>query len=221
MDEYEVKACTDKKYRRNSAIAIGIVALFSALALALMIYSFATGKILFAVSYLIALILAVTFIMIRINSVFTTYLATDYNNVYVKNWVNNFLPYDAENKLSIISEFIPAKTHLLEIPISEIKSVYIGTKNFIKRSSGPDSDFSNDVKKYESSKDRYKKKTITSMDIIYFETYTGESCYMPIVRFNSRDVMKVINAIQRKNPDTGFKVSSRDYRSIRTAREQS
>lgn len=219
MDEYEVKATTDKKYRRGSAVVIGIVALFSALALALMIYSFVTGKILFAISYLIALILAVTFIIIRINSVFATYLATDYENVYVKNWVNNFLPYDAENKLSIISEFIPAKTHLLEIPISEIKKVYLGTKNFIKRASGLDSEFSGDVKRYENSRDRYKKKTITSMDIIYFETYGGESCYMPIVRFDVREVIKVINAVRQKNPDLEIKVSSKDYRSLRTGRE--
>ena len=219
MDEYEVKATTDKKYRRGSAVVIGIVALFSALALALMIYSFVTDKILFAISYLIALILAVTFIIIRINSVFATYLATDYENVYVKNWVNNFLPYDAENKLSIISEFIPAKTHLLEIPISEIKKVYLGTKNFIKRSSGLDSEFSADVKRYENSKDKYKKKTITSMDMIYIETYSGESCYMPIVRFDVREVTKVINVVRQKNPDLEIKVSSRDYRSLRTSRE--
>ena len=219
MDEYEIKAGTNKKYRRGSTIVIGIVSLFAALALALMIYSFATGKILFAVSYLIALILAVTFIIIRINSVFTTYLATDYEHVYVKNWVNNFLPYDADNKLGFISEFIPAKTHLLEIPISEIKCVYLGTKNFIKRSAGLDSDFSGDVKRYENSKDLYKKKAVTGMDIIYFETYNGESCYMPIVKFNSRDVMKILNAVQRKNPDVEIKVSSRDYRSIRNTRE--
>lgn len=220
MEDYAIIARTNKKYRRNSAIVIGIVGLFAALALAMMIYSFVTGKILFALSYLIALILAATFIIIRINSVFVTYLATDLTNVYVKNWVNNFLPYDTQSKLKVISEFIPAKTHLLEIPITEIKSVYLGTKNFIKRNTGLDSEFAGDVRRYESSKDYYKKKTITGMDIVYFETYTGESCYMPVVRFNSRDVTKVINAVQRKNPDVDIRVSSRDYRSIRTNKQQ-
>ena len=220
MDEYTIKACSDKSYRRNTAIVVGIVGIFAALALALMVYSFVAGKILFAVSYLIALILAVTFIIIRINSVFATYLATDLTNIYIKNWVNNFLPYASESKVKLISEFIPAKTHIMEIPITEIKSVYLGTKNFIKRSAGMDSEFSGDVRKYETSKDFYQKKTITGMDIIYFETYTNESCYMPIVRFNVRDVTKVLDAIRRKNPDVEIRVSSREYRNVRTNREK-
>lgn len=49
-------------------------------------------------------------------------------NLFMKNWNNDFLPYDYDNKVKILSEFIPAKTKIVEIPLNEISKVLIGTK---------------------------------------------------------------------------------------------
>ena len=80
-----------------------------------------------------------------------------------------------------MSEFIPAKTKIVEIPLNEISKVLIGTKNFIKRNVAPDSDFVKNIRVLEKSKDFYKKKTVSSMDILYVETFEKECYYMPIV----------------------------------------
>ena len=130
----------------------------------------------------------------------------------MKNWNNDFLPYDYDNKVKILSEFIPAKTKIVEIPLNEISTVLIGTKNFIKRNVAPDSDFVKNIRVLEKSKDFYKKKTVSSMDILYVECY-----YMPIVKFDTRNVTKIVQIIQRINPELLIRVSSREYRTLRMA----
>ncbi len=86
----------------------------------------------FSIAWFIATILASTYVLIRINTVFATYISTDRMNLFMKNWNNDFLPYDYDNKVKILSEFIPAKTKIVEIPLNEISTVLIGTKEFYK-----------------------------------------------------------------------------------------
>lgn len=117
-----VKACSNSSYRRKNTIIISIVALLSCFALVMVVYNLIKGSYLFSAAWFIATILAFTYVLIRINTVYTTYVSTDRNNVYMKNWTNDFLPYDYDNKIKILSEFIPAKTKLVEIPIEEIRS---------------------------------------------------------------------------------------------------
>ncbi len=57
-----------------------------------------------------------------------------------------------------MSEFIPAKTKIVEIPLNEISKVLIGTKNFIKRNVAPDSDFVKNIRVIEKSKDFIRRK---------------------------------------------------------------
>lgn len=213
-----VKACTSKGYRRKNAIIIALFVILSCLALIMAIYNIIKGNILFASACIIATILAVTYVLIRVNTVFPTSLSIDSRNLYIKNWSNDFLSYDYTNKIKILSEFIPAKIKMVEIPIDEIKTVLIGTKNFIKRNISADMEFVTNIKTLEKSKDFYRKRTISSMDIFYVETYDMECYYMPIVRFNSKDVIKIVQTIQRRNADTGVKVGSRDYRALRMAK---
>lgn len=209
---YAAMACTNKSYRRNSGIVIGILSALSLLALIMLILDFINGKILWGVFWILALILALSYVVIRINSVYTTYLASDKKNIYMKNWVNDFLPYDADNKVKFIREFIPARTKLIQIPIEDIATVLIGTKNFIKRYGEDNEEFRLNLKPLEKSKDYYQKKTVQSMDLIYVSTYDGECYYMPIVKFTPRDVSRVLQFIQRANPEAEIRVNSREFR---------
>ena len=127
------------------------------------------------------------------------------------------ITYENDDKVKILSEFIPAKTKIVEIPLNEISKVLIGTKNFIKRNVAPDSDFVKNIRVLEKSKDFYKKKTISSMDILYVETFEKECYYMPIVKFDTRNVTKIVQMIQRINPELLIRVSSREYRTLRMA----
>ncbi len=211
----KIKACTSKGYRRRNAVIVILFALISCLGLVMTVYNLVTGMFLFALACFIATILAVTYVFIRINTVFTTSVSLDRSNLYLKNWNNDFLPYDYENKIKILSEFIPAKTKVVEIPINEVHLIIIGTKNFIKRNIDPSMEFVQNVKHLEGSKDYYRKRTVSSMDILYVETYDRECYYMPIVKFESKDIKKIIQTMQRRNADLDVKASGKEYRSLR------
>ena len=214
----EVRARTNAGYRRKNTVIITIITLLSCFALVMVIYNLIKGSYLFSAAWFIATILAGTYVLIRINTVYSTYIMTDRVSIYMKNWTNDFLPYDYDNSVKILSEFIPAKTKIVEIPVNEISTVLIGTKNFIKRNVAPDMDFVKNVKELERSKDFYRKRTITSMDIFYVETYDRECYYMPVVNFDTKDITKIVQAIQRRNPDLVFKSSSRAYRKLMVKR---
>lgn len=210
--KYAVVACTNKGYRQRSGIAIGLLGALSVLAVVMLILDFISGRVLWGVFWILALILALSYVIIRVNSVYATYLASDKKNIYMKNWVNDFLPYDAENRIKLIREFIPARTKLIQIPIEDISTVLIGTKNFIKRYGEDNEDFRDSLKPLEKSKDYYQKKTVQSMDLIYVSTFDGECYFMPIVKFTARDVSRVLQFIQRGNPEAEIRINSKEFR---------
>lgn len=210
-----VKACTRKKYRRINAVVIAIFVLLSCVAFIMAVFNLIKGNILFSIACIIATILAVTYVLIRVNTVFPTYLSIDSVNLYMRNWSNDFLPYDYDNKIKILSEFIPAKIKTAQIPVDEIKTILIGTKNFIKRNISSEMEFVKNVRSLEQSKDYYRKRTVTSMDIFYLETYDMECYYMPIVNFDSKAVIKIVQTVMRRNAAAEVKSGSKNYRSLR------
>ena len=52
------------------------------------------------------------------------------------------------------------------------------------------------------------------MDIFYVETYDRECYYMPIVQFDTKNLTKIVQIIQRVNPDLIFKSSNKAYRKL-------
>lgn len=212
---YAVKACTSKKYRGRNELVIGLVGLLSCFGLIMLIYEFITGKVLFGISYTIATFLGFTYVIIRMNTIFATYLAMDRENVYMKSWENDFLPYNTDCKIKLICEFIPAKIKFTEVPIDEIALVAIGTKNYIKRNISASSPFFERVKAFEETRDFYRKKTVSALDIFYIETYDGSCCHMSVDRFDTAAVTKITKEIMKKNPNVAVKAGSRDYRTLR------
>ena len=211
----EIKACTSGKYRRINTIFIAISAAVMILGIVGIIYSIAHASWLFAASYFIGLILLFTYVMIRVNTVYTTYLMYDDDCVVMKNWTNDFLPYDVGNKVKVLSEFVPARTKVTEIPVEEIDRIMIGTKNFIKRNVDEDDLFLERIAPYEKTKDYYQKRTVSGMDIFYVHTTDGESYYMPVMNFNIKAVKKILTTAFAKNSEIDFRSSSRTYRTVR------
>lgn len=209
---YAAKACTNKKYRRKNKIILSIMSVLSILSLVMLIFSFVTGKILFGFSWMIAFILLASYVLIRYNTIFPTYLATDKTNIYMNTWSNDFFSYDISNKIKFAREFIPSKTKLIKIPIENITSIIIGTKNSVKRYTTEDGEFHNKVKPLEKSKDFATKKAINSMDLFFVQTEDSNSYFMPIENFSPRNVSRVLQFVQRINPTISIKVNSRNFR---------
>ena len=211
----EITARTSGKYRRVNSVFIAVSAAVMILGIVGIIYSIAHSSWLFAASYFIGLILLFTYVIIRINTVYTTYLAYDDECVVMKNWSNDFLPYDVGNKVKLLSEFVPARTKVTEVPVEEIDKIMVGTKNFIKRNVDSDDLFLERIAPYEKTKDYYQKRTVSGMDIFYVHTIDGESYYMPIMNFGTKAVKKILAAALADNPEIDFRSSSRTYRTVR------
>lgn len=214
-EDYIAKAGGDKNYRVRNGIIIGVVAALSCAGLVMMIYSLITKAYLFAASYLLAIILGFTYVIIKINTVYGTYVAVDEKKLYMKNWDNDFMPYDVENRIALFREFIPAKKKTVVIPNKEITRFMLGTKNYIKRYTSPEGKFKKAVAPYEKSKDYYRKKIMQTTDFIYVETVDGGCFYMPITHFSGTDLVEVVNAFREINPDASLELNSREFRKLR------
>ena len=211
----EIRARTSGKYRKMNTIFIAISTIVLILGIVGIIYSIAHASWLFAASYFIGLILLFTYVIIRVNAIYTTYISYDDGAIVMKNWTNDFLPYDVGNKIKVLSEFVPARTKVTEIPVEEIDRIMIGTKNFIKRNIERDDSFLERIAPYERTKDYYQKRTVSAMDIFYVHTTDGESYYMPVMNFNTKTVKKILTAVFAKKPDMDFRSSNRTYRTVR------
>ena len=211
----EIRARTSGKYRKINTVFLAIATAVMIFGIIGIIYSIVHASWLFAASYFIGLILLFTYVIIRVNTVYTTYLSYYDDAIVMKNWVNDFLPYDVGNKIKVLSEFVPARTKVTEIPVGEIDRIMIGTKNFIKRNIERDDLFLERIAPYERTKDYYQKRTVSGMDIFYVHTTDGESYYMPVMNFNAKTVKKILTTVFAKNPDIDFRSSSRTYRTVR------
>ena len=211
MSSYIAKASAGRQYKTANLIGAGIVLAVSCLGLFLCVYSFVKGNWIFGVAYLVAIILGFSYVAIKCNTVFATYLAIDKGTVYLKNWENDFLPYAIGDKKRLLSEFLPAKTRMMEVPARDIAFVMIGTKNYIKRYSN-NPEFSKAVKPFETAKDYYKKRSVQIMDILYLMTYDGNFCFMPIEGFEPKQVLAVLKALKKMNPDVEIRANSKKFR---------
>ena len=72
MSGYGIMARTKASQRRNSAIIIAIVALLSCAAVVLAVLNAVNAQWLFVISYLIAAVLGITYVCIKINTVYPT-----------------------------------------------------------------------------------------------------------------------------------------------------
>ena len=212
---YTVQAKSNPAYRRRNGICIFVVAAFVLFAVFMAVYTLAGDsdrRLLFGIGYIIAAVIGLMYIIIRINTVYATYIATDGEKIYMKNWKNDFLPYSITGKIKPLSAFVPAGTKITEIPVSDISSILIGTKNFIKRYAKTNDEFLVHVRGLEHSKDRYEKKQVQGMDIIYIETVDGECSYMPIVEFSPKKLNQLLKTARIKNPAIEIKSGNKKYK---------
>ena len=209
---YKVIAEVERKQRIRGMIFSSILMFLCVGALMLSIYSFASENFVFGFSYIIAILLGLSYIVIKVNQLFSTYIATDDENIIFRCWDNHFFPYNAWNGIPVIREFIPARSEVITIPMKEIKQIVIGTKSYIKRNANSDA-FNKEVLPYE----KHKYSGITGMldkaNILYINTKSDESCFMSIEGFNPKETMEVLNRFTRFcDEGVDIRINSRSFK---------
>jgi hypothetical protein len=203
-----MKASADTTIRGKAILVIAVFAALALFGIAMAIYDISVGRTVLGVLFAIVALIFILLLLIKLNSVFGTYIKLRDGALLTKSWANNFLPYDING--GFLSDMRPAKTKLTEIPINELSLVLVGTKEFVKRNVTSGKSFAKAIYPYEHSKK--KSSLISSMDLFYVETVDGESSFMCIYGYDVNAVSQIIIELCNENPDLYVKVGSKEYK---------
>lgn len=192
--EYLSKVSLNAKVRRNHVIKISLVGSVCLLGLALGIYSIVIKNVLFAIWYFLAFLLGLSYVIIRINACFPTFVATDGERIVLSTWKNGVMPYTLPEKPNFFSDFIPERIKVNEIAMEDVASVIVGSKRFIKKTLG-DEDYPEIFKQLDES--GHFEKVLRRMDFILVETKTDENCFMSITDFDLLGIADFLEIVEK------------------------
>lgn len=211
MSSEIIKATVKAKSQGKTVVAIALYALLTLFSVAMAIYDFVSGQALFGILFILSAAIFVVLLLIKGNAAFGTGIKFDGNDLQLKSWANDFLPYDVNG--GILSDLIPAKTKITTIPVEEITTVLIGTKEFVKRNA------TNAGKKlikalfpYEHSSSKLKKNMLNALDLLYIETTDEDCSFMCIHDYDPADVTKILKELYNQNPNIIIRVNNREYK---------
>ncbi|MCX7714175.1 MAG: hypothetical protein N2171_00365 [Clostridia bacterium] len=197
--KYVVKAQMSRRNKTKYTLLMTAVGLISMIGAALFVYNLVRSDYLFALCYLLAVMCGVLYIVIEINTIFSTYIAADKKTLHMRNWNNCFLPYDIHHKAIFFREFIPAKTETAEVRIKDIREILLGSKNFVKRYCHENDEFIEKIKGLEKLAFLQRKKSVRNMDLFYIATKSGECCFMPITGFDETEIVRLVNYLEKQS----------------------
>ena len=211
MSSEIIKATVKVKSQGKTVVAIALYALLTLFSVAMAIYDFVSGQALFGILFILSAAIFVVLLLIKGNAAFGTGIKFDGNDLQLKSWANDFLPYDVNG--GILSDLIPAKTKITTIPVEEITTVLIGTKEFVKRNA------TNAGKKlikalfpYEHSSSKMKKNMLNALDLLYIETTDEDCSFMCIHDYDPADVTKILKELYNQNTNIIIRVNNREYK---------
>lgn len=193
MEGYK-KASLSAKVWRNYIIKISLVGTVSLAGLVLAIASIVSGRFLFALWYLVAFCLGLSYVIIRINTALPTYIAVDGEKLIMSVWNNGVFPYKVDGKPSFISDFIPEKMRCDEIEFAEIDRIYIGSKRYLKKALD-EAEYPQVILMLEE--DKHIDAVLKKMDFVMVFTVSGESCFMSVTDFDIQALSDVIDIVER------------------------
>ena len=206
-----LKAGVGKKKRKRSGIIMWVVAVLCIPALALIVYNIIMSNWWYVISYIIGIVLGVSYILVSLNELYSTWIATDGKDFTMRCWETCFFPHQTLSNIKFVGELLPAKNIRLRIPIEEISSVVIGTKSVIKRTVEDDS-FLEAVAFYENSRYSSNHRALEKMDILHVGTKDNDSVFMCVDDFDEKAVMKIVRVLENANPDIMVKLNGKKYR---------
>ncbi len=192
--EYLSKVSIGDKVRRDHVIKISLVGSVCLVGLVLGIYNLTVGNFLFALWYILAFLLGLSYVIIRINACFPTFIATDGEKVVLSSWKNGIMPYTLPEKPNFISDFIPEKVKTSEIAMDDIDSVIIGSRRFLKKSLGEE-EYPQVLARLDL--DKHFDSTLKRMDFIFVRTKEGENCFMSITDFDLLGIKDFLDIIEK------------------------
>lgn len=192
--EYLSKVSLNAKVRRNHVIKISLVGSVCLLGFALGIYSIVIRNVLFAIWYFLAFLLGLSYVIIRINACFPTFVATDGEKVVLSTWKNGVMPYTLPEKPNFFSDFIPERIKVNEIAMEDVASVIVGSKRFIKKTLG-DEDYPEIFKQLDEN--GHFDSVLKRMDFILVETKTDENCFMSITDFDLLGIADFLEIVEK------------------------
>lgn len=205
-----IKATVKPSSKGKTIVAITLYALLTLFSVAMAIFDFVSGQILFALLFMISAAIFIVLLLIKGNAAFGTSIALEGNELLLKCWANDFLPYDVNG--GILSDMIPAKTKITVVDAEDITMVLVGTKDFIKRNSTEaGKGFIKAIFPYEHSSNKSKKNILTGLDLLYVET-ADDCAFMCIHDYDPEDVTNILKELYTINSDVMIKVNSREYK---------
>lgn len=210
-----LKAGVGKRKRKRSSIIMWIVAVFCVIALALIVYNIIMSNWWYVISYLIGIVLGVSYILVTLNELYSTWIATDGKDFTMRCWETCFFPHQTLSNIKFIGELLPAKNIRLRIPIEEISSLVIGTKSVIKRTV-EDESFLEAVAIYENSRYSSNHRALERMDILHVGTKDNDSVFMSVNDFDEKAIMKIVRVLENENPNIMVKLNGKKYREYKS-----
>lgn len=208
--EYIERATLSPKKKKRNIIKITIVSAVCLVGVLFAGYSVHTGDYLYGILYLLAVISGLMYVIIKINAVMPSYIAVSRESVYIQCWDNGIFPYRTNFKPAFFADFIPAKVIKNEIPIKDIKSIFVGNKTFLMRNLEGTS-FLEDITKVISHR-KSDGLAARKMDFICVVDKADRVSYMSLNDIDFDVLGRVINFIYRKNPQTIIKCNLKDLR---------
>lgn len=206
-----VKAMVSHKKRVRGSASMWTVSLLCIIALCLIVYNVIMSNYWYVACYVIGIVLGLSYILVCLNGLYSTWIITNGEDVVLRCWDNCFFPYQTLLKFKFFGELLPAKNVRLRVPIAEISKVIIGTKTFIKRNTD-DERFREAVALYENTKYNSNQRLLEKADMLYIGTTDNDSVFMSINDFDAKNVMKILRVIEKKNPSVEIKVNGKAYR---------
>jgi len=189
-----IKVSIARKVRRDHIIKITVVGSVCLLGLLLCVYNLFEKNFPFALWYALAFILGLSYVIIRINACFPTFVATDGETVTLSTWNNGIVPYTIPEKPNFLSDFIPDKVKTSEILMEDIDSVIVGSRRYIKKNTGED-EYPEILTRLEDNK--HFDKVLKRMDFIFVRTKSDENCFMSIMDFDVTEISEFLEIIEK------------------------
>ena len=209
--EYIEKAALSQSKKRRNIVKISVVGAICAVGFILACFSVYLKSYMYAALYLVAVVLGLAYVIIKINTVMPAYIAADSDTIYLQCWDNGAFPYKINFKPAFLADFVPAKVQKKEIPISDIKSMMIGSKNYLVRNL-EETDFAKQIS--DIAKSRHTEHgAIRKMDFVCIVDKNDNVFFMPVTDMEPNSLARVVNLVHRKNEDVQIKCNLRQIRS--------
>ncbi len=210
MDYLEKTSLLQNKKTLN-IILISIVGAITIAGIFLAAYSIMIKNYLYAILYIISVILGLSYVVIKINTITPSYIAIDNETVYMQCWENGIFSYNIHFKPSFFADFIPAKVIMKEIPINKITKLYVGSRNYLSRNL-ENTSFTTQILKLETIR-HSEAEAIRKMDFICVLDDKNNISFMPISDMNTDTLARIVNHVHRKNENADIKCNLRELRS--------